>query len=525
MNNLSEAALLEQVVCLHLAIFGRVSESALMNMSRWAAALYYFEEDSARAAVIQSDAINHSVELLGADHPDTLTRRVNGARYLASAGRLPEAIDQLEVVLRHQHAKLDNRADALHTLAMLADAQQVLGNERRAKKLRKAVERRSNPDEMEQAWGGRDSWLTEFGRLAFACRRNVVAAAAQSAFVVPSTRDLMLLGLRAAEAELLSRRIDQLGESHPETQVIMNDLSWVLGQIGELQEARELQEKVVAQTVVVCGENHFRTANVIARLASLMRGAGDFDGAMKADTRVVNIRRSIFGDDDDRTFDAQLDLAEDLMNLDRAEEAVALAKEVYESRAKVLGLDNPKTSAASEKLGRAMLAAGDAERARDRQREVVELRMRTLGTNAEATMEAIELLAECLHELGEYDEAVRLEEQLLLHRVGTLGNFDAKTIATRGRLAGMLDLSGQSSRAIEVAKINFDLALEHLGDDSMVTALAAATYFGILADSNDVRIQEMTEAARDHLARANIDPLSPIMRVISEIIGEPPDKI
>ena len=71
------------------------------------------------------------------------------------------------------------------------------------------------------------------------------------------------------QEEVYKLRKEQLGESHPDTLVAMNNLAMTYCDLGRLQEALELQEKVYKSCVEQLGETHPDTLTAMGNIVAI----------------------------------------------------------------------------------------------------------------------------------------------------------------------------------------------------------------------------------------------------------------
>ncbi len=73
-----------------------------------------------------------------------------------------------------------------------------------------------------------------------------------------------------------------LGEEHPSTLRLMNNLGLTLRPQGDLSGARSLHERVLAVRLHVWGEEHPATLTSMNNLGPMLREQGDLDGCSRA---------------------------------------------------------------------------------------------------------------------------------------------------------------------------------------------------------------------------------------------------
>ena len=162
-------------------------------------------------------ALDIAREVLGPDHPETLTARGNLARWLGETGQPAQAADQFR--------------------DLLTDVLRVLGPD--------------HPDT-----------LTTRGSLA-----RWVGEAGQPAQAADQFRDLLTDALRV------------LGPDHPDTLIIRGYLAYMLGLAGQLDQAAAQYRDLLADRRRVLGPGHPHTLSTRASLARVLGEAGRLDQA------------------------------------------------------------------------------------------------------------------------------------------------------------------------------------------------------------------------------------------------------
>ena len=181
----------------------------------------------------QEEAREIRLEILGEEHPDTLTSMNNLAATLEAQG-------DAEGARRLQEQVLEVR-------------RRVLGEE--------------HPDT-----------LTSMGNLALTLKAQGDAE-----------------GARRLEEQVLevSRRV--LGEEHPDTLTSMNNLGATLEAQGDAEGARRLHEQVLEVRRRVLGEEHPDTLSSMNNLAATLEAQGDAEGARRLHEQVLEVMRRVLG--------------------------------------------------------------------------------------------------------------------------------------------------------------------------------------------------------------------------------------
>jgi hypothetical protein len=113
------------------------------------------------------------------------------------------------------------------------------------------------------------------------------------------------------ERGLVVRR-QRLGEEHPHTLAVANNLAKTLHAQGDVGRARMLYEHVRGANLRLLGEEHPDTLSSMGNLAVILNAQGDLAGAELLQRRVLTVRLRLFGEDHPGTFPAMNNLAQTL---------------------------------------------------------------------------------------------------------------------------------------------------------------------------------------------------------------------
>ena len=243
-----------------------------------------------------SAAVGVIEDVLGPDHPDTLSARNNLPGAYEDVGRFDEAIELYERVL--------------------ADRVRVLGPD--------------HPDTLGT--------------------RNNLAFAYHSAGRFDEAIELF--------EWVLADRVRVLGPDHPDTLGTRNNLAFAYHSAGRFDEAIELFEWVLADQERVLGPDHPKTLTVRNNLGSAYHSAGRFDEAIELLGQVLAECERLLGPDHPNTLTARNNLAGAYEDVGRFDEAIELYERVLADRVRVLGPDHPDTLISRNNLAPAYCSVG-----------------------------------------------------------------------------------------------------------------------------------------------------------------------
>ncbi|WP_433041025.1 tetratricopeptide repeat protein [Dactylosporangium sp. CS-033363] len=297
-----------------------------------ASALEYWERLASRAG-----------ELLGPDHPDSLTARNNLADAYEAAGALDRAIELSERTLADRVRVLGaEHPDTLRSQTTLARACQSAG------RLDRAVEL------FERALAARERVLGEDDPLTLGSRNNLAGAYAAAG----RTDEAMVLYERT-----LADRVRVLGADHPRTLSSRNNLAIAYAAAGRTDEAIAQYEQTLADRARILGGDHRSTLISRNNLANAYVSAGRLDRAIALYDQTLTDMVRVLGSDHPDTLGSRNNLAYALQAAGRHERAIALHEAVLADRLRVLGRDHPDIVQSRGNLAGALAAAGLTERA------------------------------------------------------------------------------------------------------------------------------------------------------------------
>ena len=269
----------------------------MIGLRFWA--LYFLNElgdSAAQAIVIGEQLIPDQEQLLGRDHPGTLTSRLNLAIAYRAAGRTIEAIPLYDQTL--------------------AARERVLGPD--------------HPDTL--------------------ASRNNLAVAYRDA---GRTSEAITL-----YDQTLAARERLLGPDHPDTLTSRNNLAVAYRDAGRTGEAIALNEQTLAARERVLGPDHPDTLASRNNLALAYQAAGRTGEAITLDEQTLAARERVLGPDHPDTLTSRSNLAHAYRAAGRTSEAITLHEQTLAARERVLGPDHPDTLISRNNLAIAYQDAG-----------------------------------------------------------------------------------------------------------------------------------------------------------------------
>lgn len=205
------------------------------------------------------------------------------------------------------------------------------------------------------------------------------------------------------EAELEACRT-ALGDKHPSTLRVMNNLAVTLVDKGDLLRALVLQKQVLKWCCRMFGAEHPKSLAAMVNLAITHCALGDMAQARVLEEMVLDVRQRNLGDDHPATLSAMGNLAVTINNLavdlrnaghlDAAEplqfQAVALMVEAY-------GENSLNAASAYSATGALLKLQGEMAQALTYFSRALEIRERELGPDAGLTQLVRSRLRESMH--------------------------------------------------------------------------------------------------------------------------------
>ncbi|KAH7231009.1 hypothetical protein BKA59DRAFT_518303 [Fusarium tricinctum] len=372
------------------------------------------------AALSQKGVLEKRWQILGDEHPDTISAMSNLAITLSDQGKLDEAASM--------------KAEVLEKM------QRILGDE--------------HPDTI-MAMSNLTNSLSDQGKLEEAA---------------------------SMRKEVLEKRQRILGNEHPDTISAMHNLASTLSDQGKLDEAASMRTEVLEKVQRILGDEHPNTISAIGNLANSLSDQGKLDEAASMRTEVLEKRRRILGDEHPDTISAMGSLANTLSDQGKLEEAALIRKEVLKKRRRILGDEHPNTIMAMGNLANSLSDQGKLDEAASIRKEVLEKRRRILGDEHPDTISAMSNLAITLSDQGKLDEAASMKAEVLEKMQRILGDEHPNTIMAMSNLANSLSDQGKLDEAASMKAEVLEKMQRILGDEHPNTIMAMSNLANSLSD-------------------------------------------
>ena len=217
---------------------------------------------------------------------------------------------------------------------------------------------------------------------------------------------------RYREAEPLLREAVDLARAHLGKHRItagrLDDLGWLLTDIGRLDEALALHREALAMKREILGPEHSNTAITLMQTARIQRLKKNLNEARRLQTEALAIADKQYGAEHVFTATNELALARILLEQGDLEGATRHAEAGLLVMRRLQGEDSSRLAGALEVRGGVHRAAGELDAAEALLRQGAEIRARLLGDGNPATAWSRIRLAELLGERGKSTEAGQL---------------------------------------------------------------------------------------------------------------------
>jgi serine/threonine protein kinase/tetratricopeptide (TPR) repeat protein len=276
-------------------------------------------------------------------------------------------------------------------------------------------------------------------------------------FVVAGLQDRLGrtdLGLgRAAHAKtLFTKALDirraRLGEEHPDTLATGAQLIIALREVGEVNEAIALGERVKGIQTRVLGADHRDIPATLHNLAVAYWAVGNEREAIALLEQARDIQVKQRGPDDAQTLET-LDRLSALYVIEgKHSDAIALAEQLRDTRVKKHGIDHPLAIAAMSHLAFKYQAVGKMKQALSLYEQARDASVPKLGADHPITLIILDGLARMYRAFGRTEESIGLGEQVRDARVRNLGVYHPRTIHSLEGLALSYKRAGNLEKAL-----------------------------------------------------------------------------
>ncbi len=395
-------------------VLGEEHPSTLTSMNNLAST-YRDQGRWKEAESLGVQVIETRKRVLGEEHPDTLTSMANLASTYRDQGRWKEAESLgVQVMERRKRVLGEEHPSTLTSMNNLASTYQNQGRWKEAESLGVQV-----METFKRVLGEEHpSTLTSIANLASTCQNQGRWKEAES-----------------QEVQVIETFKRVLGEEHPSTLTSMNNLASTYQNQGRWKEAESLLVHVMETFKKVLGEEHPSTLTSMNNLASTYRDQGGWKEAESLKVQVMETRKRVLGEEHPSTLTSMANLASTYRNQGRWKEAESLLVYVIETFKRVLGEEHPSTLTSTANLASTYRNQGRWKEAESLNVQVIETFKRVLGEEHPDTLTSMANLASTYRNQGRWKEAESLEAQVMERRKRVLGEEHPSTLTSMANLA------------------------------------------------------------------------------------------
>jgi len=255
-----------------------------------------------------------------------------------------------------------------------------------------------------------------------------------------------------------------LGEQHPTSLLIINNLATTYQSLGSNDEALPLYEKGYRLSQEVLGEKHPNTLTSLNNLAGIYEDLGRYDEALPLFEKGYRLSQEVLGEEHPTSLLILYNLATVYQSLGRFSEALPLFVKSYRFHKKVLGNQHPETIESLLSLATIYQELGLFNIALLLSEKDYHLAKEVLGDKHTNTLTSLNNLAMVYQDLGRLSEALLLSEMGYRLRKEVLGEKHPDTLQSLNGLAMIYQALGRLSEALPLFEKNYRLRKKVLGE-------------------------------------------------------------
>lgn len=315
--------------------------------------------------------------------------------------------------------------------------------------------------------------------------------------------------------ELYVTRKEVLGEKHPDTLSALNGLACSYFYSGDYNKVLELQNKLYNARKEILGESHPDTLNTLDNLSNSYSDLGDYDKALELQNTVYDAQKEILGENHPDTLFTLNNLVNSYSDLGNYNKAVELQNTVYNALKEILGENHPDTLSALNNLAASYSNLGDYNKALELQKTVYNFRKEILGEDHPDTLLTLENLGNTYNDLGNYSKALELQCEVYNALKEIIGMNYPVTLTALANLASTYSYLEDYNKALEIENIAYNALKENLGETHPDTLAALSGIISIQTNKDEIDNQSI----KNHLTAyfENINNLKTTAFSIEEV--------
>jgi tetratricopeptide (TPR) repeat protein len=240
-----------------------------------------------------------------------------------------------------------------------------------------------------------------------------------------------------------------LGKEHPHTLTSMSNLANVLRDQGKYEQAEEMHQQTFRLRETMLGKEHPSTLRSMNNLAGVLRDQGKYQQAGEMHRQTLRLREMILGKEHPDTLTSINNVALVLSSQGKYEQAEEMHRQALRLREMTLGKEHPDVLTSINNLAGALSDQGNSGQAEEMYRQALRLRETVLGKGHPDTLTSVYCLAYLLHLQQRVDEAEPLYQRALAGYEKTLRSDHPTTEACRRNYLSMADGMGDTNTELE----------------------------------------------------------------------------
>ncbi|MET3125521.1 tetratricopeptide (TPR) repeat protein [Arcicella rosea] len=250
---------------------------------------------------------------------------------------------------------------------------------------------------------------------------------------------------------------------------IQNDLATLLQELGELNEAKTLLEKILRFDERRFGLEHPNTIITYSNLASTYKDLGDLEKAKTLSKKVLSLAEKHFGKNHSTTAIANSNLALVIKDLGDIQEAKKLLKRTLFSNEINFGKSHVNTAVSYSNLALVHIDLKEYEEAKILLNKALAINEKNFGVVHPSTAICYANLATVYANLGDYKTAKDLFEKALFSDISTFGENNPTVAIRCSNLGIVLMYLGDNERAKELLEKAYKIKLDFFGQEHPYT--------------------------------------------------------
>ena len=269
--------------------------------------------------------------------------------------------------------------------------------------------------------------------------------------------------------DTLAYHRDILGPTHTDTLASQTNLALAYQDAGRLDEAIALDKDTLTIKRKVLGIRHPATLASQDNLALAYQASGRFNEALVLHEDALVQHRKVLGPNHPDTLISAYNLATIYRMTGKLDQAIPLYEDTLIRRRKVLGPNHPDTLISACDLANAYFRKGKLEKAIPLYEDTLNRRRTDLGATNPETLRSQNNLAAAYRAAGRLAKAIALHEDTLTQLRKTLGNIHPDALASQYNLACAYQAAGRLDDARALFKDTLKVCQEALSPGHPLT--------------------------------------------------------